>query len=1407
YVVTVDRGLTAADGQTLGYTWAGTVENWHRSAFTSFGAGHGVWEAGGGPELPFYARNVRSVTQWLAPLTPDALMPALRRLDGQAFRLAPEAPAAERPLRPRADRLQSSGLDLSPALSPAGRGLAWAALRDGPPIARARSATDADKPRATLVQVTNLGLTVKDSPERTLVFVTRLDDGAPVAGARVAIRDVENRVRWSGVTDGQGIATATGLALRTPEEWWRLAFVVTAEKEGDVAYLASDWHEGLEPWMYGLAHGLEEAGTLLRGSVFADRGVYRLGEEVHLKAILRSDSAAGIRTLPAGTAIEVVVRDGIGHEVDKRTVRLGAWSSADWALRLPPQGALGHYDVSASAAGHRFPVSGSFLVAAYRRPEFRVDGALAGESPLAGVVLKGVLEARYLFGAAMSGQPVRWSFSRAPLLSVPEPVSDRFPEERWAFLDQDWSDEGRHETSTLQTAQAELDAEGRLALDLATDRAAGVPYRYTLEGEVTDVSRQTLAGRAAFRVDPAPWYLGLRRPGYFTDAARGFDTEVVAVGPDGAAVGGVPVTVTLTQVQWHGVRRAEGNGFYTWETERREVPAGSWDVTSAAAPVPLHVDLPAGGYFVLQATARDDEGRSTRTAVSFYALGRGYTAWERHDHHRIDLVPEKKRYRPGERARILVKSPWETATALVTTEREGVRSHRTFTLDSTQQTVTVPVAEADIPNLYVSVLLVKGRTAAYTAEDTADPGKPSFRLGYVELSVEDATRRLAVSVKADREEYRPGQPARVEVSVTDAQGRAAPAEVTLWAVDYGVLSLTAYRTPDVLGSVYVPKALQVTTTDSRQRLVSRRATIPKGGDEGGGGGTDAGPGTPVRKDFRVLAFWLGSLPTDAQGRATATVTLPESLTTYRIMAVAADHASRFGRGEREVRISKPLLLRAAFPRFLARGDTARFGAVVTSQLAERGTAIVTLRSLDPKVLELTGPARQTVALGPRATAEVTFPLAARAVGDARVQMSVSALGETDAFQETLPVRVLLSPEVVAAAGQTRGEAREQLARPDRVVPGVGGLQVDLASTALVGLGEGARYLVTYPYGCAEQRASAALALMLAADLGGAFSLPGLDPAALQATVRDTLVELSSYQCPEGAFAFWKGSCASASPYVTSYVLHVLQRARQLGYAVDDGSMQRAYDHLEAAVRGQRPAGEGSWPAYAAWQAFAIRALARGGREVDAHLNRIWPAIDRMPVFALSYLRDAMAARGEGGARPAELERRLRNAVLPEGATAHVEELSDPYLLWFWNSNVRSTAIVLGTLVRTTEDEALAAAMARWLLGARKQGRWEDTQENAAALEALVDYYRKYERETPDFTAAVSADGEALMSEAFRGRRAGARTRVVPLAELVRYLGRSGEAELVFARRGEGTLHYAARLRYAPDDPAPAAMDQ
>jgi hypothetical protein len=1442
FAVSVSRDLKSADGQALGYTWVGIVDNWHRRAFTSFGDGHGVWEKDGGATLPFYSRNFRNITQWAAPVQPSALMGTIVSLQKDNFRTTPGGEGVARRLGVTEDRIQSHGLDISKALTAGGTGLVWAAVREGDPIPRARRGLFDGAPmtRASVVQVTNLGITVKDSPQNTLVFVTRLDSGTPVPGATVSIVLPNEQVHWRGTTGADGVAIAPDTPLRD-DDWWRFAFIVMAEKDGDVAYVGSDWNEGIQPWDFGTGINLRQAGAMLRGSVFTDRGVYRLGEEIHLKAILRQNTPAGVRLLPANTSVLISVRDTEYRLVDERTVKVNAWSSAEWTMALPPDGTLGNYSVRAILESDRpkprdpqvrpdefepgpraddnvpyeKAVHGSFLVAAYRRPDFRVDVTLQGDTALAGEPLKGNIIGRYLFGAPLGPRPVTWRYSQSRGYDAPRAIREKFTEDRWTFVG--WAEDDRRFTGDIRREETKLGAAGELPLELQTTRDAGVPVVYSLEGDVEDVSRQHIANRASITVHPAPWYIGVRRPSYFIEQKNGLKTEIVAAGLDGAAVAGVPVEITLTQIQWTSVRRAEGNGFYTWDTERKEIPSGTWNVTTAEQPVPFDIAFKNGGYFVLNATGRTNDGRMAVTTTSFYVLGEGYTAWARFDHNRIELVPERKTYKPGENARIMIQSPWERATALVTTEREGVRSHRQFTLTSTQQSITVPVTEADIPNVFVSVLLIKGRTEvtaksddvataesgpAIGAADPSDPGKPSFRLGYVELQVEDATKRLTVAVAANKQEYRPATNARVELNVKDHQGRGAASEVTLWAVDYGVLSLTDYRTPDVLRSVYVQKALQVMNADTRQRIISRRVLTPKGDTDGGGGGADAGTGT-LRKDFRVLAFWLGSVTTDAQGRAAVDVKLPESLTTYRIMAVAADRASRFGSGDSEVRINKPLTLKPTFPRFLAVGDKAAFGAVVTNQLATGGAATVTIKSLDPNVLTIGPNAEQTVTIGAGQALEVRFEAAGRAVGRARIQMTARLGAENDAFEDVIPVEILASPETVAAYGEARDAttvATETLTVPASVVPGFGGLSVEIASTAMVGLGEGARYLVEYPYGCAEQKGSRALALLLAADLGDAFSLPGVDTAKMRPAVQQTLKELEKFQCPSGGFAYWPGQCLSVSPYLTAYLLHVFKTAADLKYDVNVAMRQRAYTYLEQKLAEPPPTNESWWPSYTAWQAFAVKVLAEGGRNQDSNLTRLYGYRDRMPVFALAYLHDTLVAKGETtGPRAEELRRRMMNAILPEGGSAHVEELSDEYLLWFWNSNVRSTAIVLNTLVKVDAPEAPIRQLVRWMMAVREHGRWGNTQENAHAMESLVRYYRKHETVVPDFTAVVKLGPQELVRDTFKGRSAESTAKTVPMTQVLAAGAAGSSHPLTFTRDGAGTLFYTTRLRYAADE--------
>src|SRR5262249_44879087 len=399
-------------------------------------------------------------------------------------------------------------------------------------------------------------------------------------------------------------------------------FIVTAEKDGDIAYASSDWHEGVGPWDFGLDFNLDEALPTLRGTIFTDRGVYKPGEDVHAKVILRSDTPAGMQLLRAGTSVDILMTDSHSKEVDKRTVTLNDWSSAEWVWRIPAEANLGDYAITANVKDVRLEASGTFLVAAYRRPEFRTDVTLTGPSSIAGVDLAGTITGRYLFGAPMSSRPVKWTYSKLPIFDVPRKVSDRFPDDQWEFLGADYS----RDKVIIQTKEQKLNAKGELKLKLDTDIHAGEPCAYQLEGDVTAVARPHIANRPSFRVDPAPWYIGLHRFPCFGDAGSGIDTTVVAAALDGTATPGVKVDVSLVRIQWNSVRKAEGRGFYTWETEKKEIPAGNWTVTTQAQPAPLHIPLENGGFYHVIATAKDSEGRSTTTRTSFYAMGEGYTA-------------------------------------------------------------------------------------------------------------------------------------------------------------------------------------------------------------------------------------------------------------------------------------------------------------------------------------------------------------------------------------------------------------------------------------------------------------------------------------------------------------------------------------------------------------------------------------------------------------------------------------------------------------------------------------------------------------------------------------------------------------------------------------------------------------
>ena len=298
--------------------------------------------------------------------------------------------------------------------------------------------------RSSLVQVTNLGITVKDSPQNTLVFVTRLDNGAPVSGANVSIVRTDNTTHWRGATDANGIALAPNTPLRDPEQPWEFSFIVIAEKDGDVAYVGSDWNEGISRWEFGVGYDLLEAGPVLRGTRLhrsrrlpsRRRGALQ-GHPASQHARWCSAAAgrhAGVHYRPRRAEQDRRRAQGAALGLEQRRVDVAA-------ARRPVRSAItrcarfsraigrsrsrilricrrGRFEMGEDYRTYRKSVSSSFLVAAYRRPDFRVDVTLTGatSNPLAGDKLRGVVNARYLFGAADAGTPGDVELHGVPLL-------------------------------------------------------------------------------------------------------------------------------------------------------------------------------------------------------------------------------------------------------------------------------------------------------------------------------------------------------------------------------------------------------------------------------------------------------------------------------------------------------------------------------------------------------------------------------------------------------------------------------------------------------------------------------------------------------------------------------------------------------------------------------------------------------------------------------------------------------------------------------------------------------------------------------------------------------------------------------------------------------------------------------
>ncbi len=505
---------------------------------------------------------------------------------------------------------------------------------------------DANPRRTTddvrVVQVTDLALTAKLSRYGSVVWVTRLSSGAPVPNAKVSV------LRRGGPTvtveaDAQGIAhfAASQLAPRYYSSSSRDKDALIVAKSGD------DWayrvaSEYLPPWRLDVPTDLSGDQHTM-GLIFTERGIYRPGDAVKVKGIVRLERPSG-NAVPNGKKLTLSLRSPDGEEVEKRALSTSRFGSFDATFRVPKSGALGSWQLRVDGLGDT--LGQYFEVLEYRPVEFKVSVDSDRPQYVRGDRARWAVHGDYLFGAPMAKAKARATVTRGATWFSP-PDSDDFATRDDVYYS-DLGDESLN-SATLEEKSTTLDGKGALALEasLALPGQRG-PELVTVDAEVTDISRQAVAGSTAALVHPASFYLGVHQlDDYFVDAPGTVKTTIVALTPKGKRVAGKKVHVDLVRRRWTVARQDAGGGRMHSVSKPVDAVMGGCDVTTAAVPAPCAIAVPEGGYYFLRARATDERKNPVSAAVSFFGIGAGGATWKDDDRRQLELALNKKEYSPS----------------------------------------------------------------------------------------------------------------------------------------------------------------------------------------------------------------------------------------------------------------------------------------------------------------------------------------------------------------------------------------------------------------------------------------------------------------------------------------------------------------------------------------------------------------------------------------------------------------------------------------------------------------------------------------------------------------------------------------------------------------------------------------
>jgi uncharacterized protein YfaS (alpha-2-macroglobulin family) len=1216
-------------------------------------------------------------------------------------------------------------------------------------------------PSPYLLAVSNLHLTMKSSPQNLLVWAVNLETRTPVQGAEISIYNTGGEVMYKGETNQQGIFE---VEFDSPVDLYNRVYYAVAGTPGeeDFGIAASNWAYGTEPYNFNLRANYSPPQP--QTYIYTDRPIYRPGQTVFYRLVHRI-IVDGDYYLPDEDEITLTIDLPLGEDQGV-TLPLSDFGTAHGEYQLSSFAQPGYYQLE-TEDGMVF-----FQVAEYRKPEIDLQVSLGKEETLLDDDWQGMVDARYYFDAPAGDLPLSWTLRAAR-------SHFSLPGYQVGVLDSNWFaypgfDYGTRWGALVDSGEAETDASGAWKIEQpltdvsAYDWEITLPATYTLMVTAQDETGFQITSQAEMLVHPSDFYIGVKPSSWITKAGEEVQFDIKVVDWEKEPDGNRNLRAVLNRVTWQS---EEGElGQITYQREIEAISTENFS-TGRDGETTLSFSPPEPGTYQL-----DIYGDGARTEVTLWVGGPGTTAWPTLSNQKIKLVADQDTYLPGEDAEIFIPNPFPGgAQALITIERHKIISYQTLSINSSGETISIPLSDEESPNVYVSVTLL--------GQD--GDGRADFRQGYINVLVEPVTKIMQVEVIGKPERLGPREEVQFTIRVSDHNGDPLEGEFTLAVVDKAVLALVDPNSPKIGEAFYGVQPLAVQMGIPLGMHAGRSIFIP--GGLGGGGGAET---YFVRSQFEDTGYWSANVLTDEKGEAVVTVTLPDNLTTWQAEARGVTKETEVGQAAAEVVTTKDLLIRPVTPRFLVAGDHLALAAVVHNNTNGDLTADVTLQGIGIR-FDIPDFSTQSIDIPAGGRTRVEWWGTVEDIDEVDLTFTADAGEYSDVVKPylgPLPVSRYTAPQTFGTSGvlEDSGQLLEIVTLPKTYDPEEGSLEIELSPSL-------AAALLTALDAMEEDRHVSTIAVLshFLPNVITYQTLQELDleypelESRLESIIPKTLDALSAAQNEDGGWGWWQGSASDGE--ISSFILFGLSQAERAGVFVEDLMMQQARGYLLATLPAVDMLTE-------PWQynqlTFRYFALTEAGIDTSGGMLELASLSSQLNPYSQAVLALALENQLPGNEQARTLFSNLVGTGIRTSTGIHWEN-PDSCRCWL-NNTTTTTAIVTYALARAGADSGTLPEAVRYLVSTSDPGGdWGSAYETGWAVLALNEVMKTERDLSTSFTYSSAVNGTEIINGQAEGpAQLEAVTASIPVGRLY---AEDPNALVINRGDGNGTLYYKAHL--------------